>query len=459
MEKALSSYVSDLSFEDLPQDVVEYCKLLIMDSLGVTLPGSQALGCPEVVELIKSWRGALGSRILIHGTRVAPPLAALVNGMMMHALDFDDTFDASALHTFVNVLPAALATADFLGNRDGKELITALVAGVDIICRISVAIKRPLSWIRTSTCGSFGAAATAGKILGLSEDEMLNALGIVYSQTAGNAQGLVEGKLVKRMQPGFASQAGVASAFLARAGISGSHSFLEGKYGFFNLYEGGEYDPEKVVEGLGDDFFISKLSLKPYPCCRMIHSSIDAALELRKTTPIDHGEVEEVVVTVSRMVKEMVGKPFILRSNPQVDAQFSIPYTVSVALIRGDVFLKDFEAPAVFDENTRALAEKVRVISDPALPEKDIEHARLKIRTKQGKEYCSAVEAPLGNPSNPLSMRQCMEKFLKCLSHSALPFEKGQSEELLSMIRNLEKLGDVRELVRFMVLQGKQLYN
>ena len=138
-----------------------------------------------------------------------------------------------------------------MGGVDGKTLITALVLGVDVINRISLAIRRPLSWIRTATCGSFGAAAAAGKILGLDRGQMQNALGVVYSQTSGNAQGLLEGRLIKRMQPGLAAQAGVLSAFLAREGITGSHEFLEGAYGFYNLYERGEYDPAPVTPGFG----------------------------------------------------------------------------------------------------------------------------------------------------------------------------------------------------------------
>ena len=198
----------------------------------MALAGHNAPGCAAVAALVGSW-GAVsgGSTVLVHGFKTSPPLAALANSTLMHALDFDDTLDASALHTFVSVLPAALATAEAAGEVDGKRFIAALVLGTDIICRISFGIQRPLSWIRTSTCGSFGAATVAAKILGLDRDGVTNSLGIVYSQTSGNAQGLLEGKLVKRMQPGFAARAGVTAAFLARAGITGSREFLTGKYG------------------------------------------------------------------------------------------------------------------------------------------------------------------------------------------------------------------------------------
>jgi 2-methylcitrate dehydratase PrpD len=449
LEGKLVDHVSRVNFQNLPTEVVEYCKLFIIDSFGVTFPGYSAPGCREVAELTRNWGGS-GSTVLIHGNRAAPPFAALANSTMMHALDFDDTLDVSALHTFVTVLPAGLATAEYLGGVDGKTLITALVLGVDMICRVSLGIRRPLSWIRTSTCGSFGAAVTAGKILGLDCERLTNALGVVYSQTAGNAQGLIEGRLVKRMQPGFAAQAGVTSAFLAHAGITGSHDFLQGQYGFYNLYERREYDPEPVVDRLGEHYTILDLSLKPYPCCRMTHASIDGALQLKDMIDDPAKDLEEILVIASKMVTEMVGKTFVIGTDPQVDAQFSIPYTVSAALLYGDVFLKDFEIAAIMDEKVKALAERVKVTSDPDLPDKDILHAKITIRMKNGQAHEASVHAPLGNPDRPLTMEHCKEKFRKCLAQSNVDFTDSKTDKLLSMIEYLEQVKDVRLLTALM---------
>ena len=450
LESKLLDHVSRVRFEDLPEAVVAYCKLFIMDSLGVTFPGSQAPGCPEVVNLVRDWGGGAGSTVLIYGHQTPPPLAALANSTMMHALDFDDTLDASALHTFVSVLPAALATAESAGGVDGKRFITALVLGVDVICRLSLGIQRPLSWIRTATCGSFGAATTAGKMLGLDTTKMTNALGVVYSQTSGNAQGLLEGRLVKRMQPGFAAQAGVTSAFLARAGITGSRHFLQGEYGFYNLYEGGEFDSGPVLDGLGQHYTIMDLSLKPYPCCRMTHATIDIALELGKVVGSSPADIAEIQVSVSKMVTEMVGKPFVLGPDPQVDAQFSIPYTASAAIMRGDLFLEDFEIEQISDAQVKALAERVNVTTDPSLPEKDIAHSKMLVRMKSGKSYERTVEAPLGNPSNPMDMSRCKEKFEKCVAASGVSLGPEKVNDLLSVIENLEAVEDVSLITSLM---------
>jgi len=451
LESRLIDHITKVHYEDLPPETVDYCKLLIMDALGVTFPGSLAPGCPEVASLARAWRSESGSSILIHGDKTTPPLAALVNSTMMHALDFDDTLDASALHTFVNVLPAAMGAAETVGSIDGKRFMTALILGVDVICRLSMGISRPLSWIRTATCGSFGAATTVGKILGLDHEQMTNALGVAYSQTSGNAQGLLEGRLVKRMQPGFAAQAGLTSAFLAEKGITGSHAFLEGTYGFYNLYEQGEFDREPIVEKLGFHYTITDLSIKPYPSCRMTHASIDAALELRDVIGGVVEDIDKIEVKASKMVTEMVGMPFVIGTNPQVDAQFSIPYTVACALTRGDVFIGDFETEAIHDRQVKALADRVKVSVNPDLPAKDILHAELTIKMKDGRTHGKTINVPLGNPAKAMGAEQCREKFRKNVAYSGLNFGNAKIEELLSMIDSLEDIQDISRMIALML--------
>ena len=451
LENRLIEHIAKVRYEDLPPEAVAYCKLLIMDTLGVVFPGSLAPGCTEVADLAREWRCESGASVLIYGHKTTPPLAALVNSTMMHALDFDDTLDASALHTFVNVLPAALAAAESSGKISGKKLITALVIGVDIISRISIGIHRPLCWIRTATCGSFGAAATASKILGLDKAGIANALGVVYSQTSGNAQGLIEGRLVKRMQPGFAVSAGVTSAFLAMKGITGSVDFLCGPYGYYNLYELGEFDLKPVLDSLGSHYAVTDLSIKPYPSCRMTHASIDAALELRGAIGGCPEDIDQIELKASKMVTEMVGKPFILGTNPQVDAQFSIPYTVACALVRGDVFIGDFEIAAIHDRHVKALADRIKVSINPQLPAKDILHAELIIKMKDGRTHKKTVNVPLGNPAKAMDAEQCREKFKKCVAYSGLNFDSGKIEALLSMIDSLEDIQDINRMISLMM--------
>jgi len=444
--KKLVDHVTGTQFSDLPEAVVDNAKRFILDSLGVAIAGSSAPGCKEVVDLVKELGGKPEATILIYGGKVPSPSAAMANSMMMHALDFDDTLDESALHAHVSVLPAALATAESVGKVSGKDLITAVTLGVDLVCRLGLATRRPLSWIRSATCGFFGAAAAAGKVMGLDGDQMSNALGVAYSQVAGNAQCLIDGGLVKRMQPAFAARAGILSAFLAQGGITGARHFLEGQYGFFNLYEGGNYGREKLLEDLGNRFEGMKLSIKPYPSCRMTHAAIDAALAIREEHGIEPSDIEEIIVHASKMVYDMVGSPFAIRENPQVDAQFSIPYTVAAALIRGDVFLKDFEESPIRDPRALACAEKVRVEVDPELAERDIMTAHLVLKTKD-RVYSKRIDRVKGNPLNPMSLDDCIEKFRKCVLSYQRPMPGEKVEEILDCLVNLEGLKDIRTLM------------
>jgi 2-methylcitrate dehydratase PrpD len=252
---------------------------------------------------------------------------------------------------------------------------------------------------------------------------------------------------VKRMQPGFASSAGVTSAYLAARGITGSRLFLTGPYGFYNLYEQGDYHPERISKGIGQHFTINDLSLKPYPSCRMTHSTIGAALKLKEQLPTSD-QIENIDISVSSMVAEMVGKAFEIGSNPQVDAQFSLGYTTACAFIRGDVFLDDFETEKIMDPAVQRLAGRVVVSVNEEIPAKDIFQTEIKVTLKDGSVLSHSVQVPPGNPEDPMSDGQCREKFNKCIDYSGLSFDDQARKELIYMIDNLEDLKDIHQLVR-----------
>ncbi|MFW6147582.1 MAG: MmgE/PrpD family protein, partial [Thermodesulfobacteriota bacterium] len=433
-------------------EVVDETKKFILDTIGVGLAGAKQPGCREVVDVAKTWSSnPAGSTIVFYNEKVAPHEAAFANSVLMHALDFDDTLDRSAMHTHVSSLPAALALAEVQKETSGKDLITAVCLGVDITCRIASAITTPLSWIRTATCGSFGAAAAAAKILHLDEKAILAALGVVYSQTAGNAQCLVDGGLVKRMQPGFSARSGVLSAALASRGVTGAVHIFEGDYGFYNLYERGKVNAEKVTEDLGTHFGVMDLSIKPYPCCRMTHAAIDAALELIDSHEIDPERIKEVNVSASKMVSDMVGAPFQIRENPQVDAQFSIPYTVAVALRNGSVLLSDFIPETITgSQSILELARKVNVIVDPALSDNDISSVNMSVTSLDGITFTHQLDALKGSPSKPLSFDECAVKFKNCLQYSGKSALIEKSGHMVDFIFNLDKKDDVREIFDYL---------
>jgi 2-methylcitrate dehydratase PrpD len=448
----LVRYVSETTYDKLPPEVVSETKKFILDTVGVGLAGAREPGCREAVDVVKKWSANdAASTIMYYGGKVSPHEAAFANSVLMHALDFDDTLDSSAIHTHVSALPAALALAEVRGKVGGKELITAVALGVDVTCRIASAITTPLSWIRTATCGSFGAAAAAAKTLDMGEQGILNTLGIVYSQTAGNAQCLVDGGLVKRMQPGFSARSAVLSAALASQGVTGATNIFEGEFGFFNLYERGKVNLEGATENLGDHFGVMDLSIKPYPSCRMTHACIDAALELRNSQSIDPEAIAEILVSGSKMVSDMVGAPFEIRTNPQVDAQFSIPYTVAVALMRGKVLLGDFSSDTITKgTSVLELAKKIKVVIDPELPAKDISSANMKVRMVSGETLSARVDGLKGSPSKPMSFDECAAKFRNCLEYSGKQSLIENADTLIELLFNLEQKKDVGEVFDYL---------
>jgi 2-methylcitrate dehydratase PrpD len=448
---ALVRYVAETNFDSLPREVVDETKKFILDTIGVGLAGVREPGCREVVDLVKTWSSnPAGSTIIFYKDKVSPPEAAFANSVLMHALDFDDTHDSSAMHTHVSSLPAALALAEVRQGTSGKDLITAVTLGVDITCRIASAITTPLSWIRTATCGSFGAAAAAAKILQLDERAILATLGVVYSQTAGNAQCLVDGGLVKRMQPGFSARSAVLSAALASRGVTGATHIFEGEYGFYNLYERGKVITDRATENLGNQFGVMDLSIKPYPCCRMTHAAIDAALELSSSHVIDPDGIKEVGVSVSKMVSDMVGAPFTMRDNPQVDAQFSIPYTVAVALSNGRVLLSDFTPETIKGAAPiLELARKVTVSLDPALPDKDLSSLQMSITMLDGQTLTHKLHALKGSPLKPLSFDECAAKFKTCFEYSGKSALVEKGDRIVDFIYNLEKKRDASEILDY----------
>ena len=263
---AFARMVKNQRYEDIPTEAVEATKMDILDTLATTLAGSSYGGTRELMEVMKYWGGREESSILIHGGKVPAPAAALVNGHMAHARDYDDIYHVARIHVGAVNVPTGLAMAEKLGGVSGRELITAVCTGIEIELRIGQAAMLWTQFHPTATFGYFGSCATAGRLLGLDEEQMINAFGIAYAQAAGNKQCMHDGSLTKKLQPGLAARGGILATHLAQKGYTGTRNNLEGKAGFFNLYHGGKYDPAPLTKDLGKYFDVVRLGYKPYPC-------------------------------------------------------------------------------------------------------------------------------------------------------------------------------------------------
>lgn len=398
----LAEYVVSLKYEHLPAEAVAATKKDILDTLAAALAGSTADGIKTVRELLLDWGGKKESTILVYGDKLPAPNAAMMNGTMAHARDYDDIHDRGVVHAGVSAIPATLAIAERRGKVTGKELITAVALGIDLMCRLGIAAGVPPAnsgWHNTAIFGIFGSTAACGNLLGLDVNKMINAFGIAYSQCSGNVQCIRDSALSKRMQAGFAAKGAILSALLAEKGYTGAQNTFEGKYGLFNVYYEG-FDKKALISDLGSSFEIINIGFKPYPSCRGTHNGIDAALALAQQHNINPDEIEKIIVHHGRNSLICL-EPLAVRRKPHsvVDAQFSIPYTIARALTQRKVGLSDFTEQSVLDESVAKIAQKVKPHFVQELTSAGaLEPIIVDIHLANNRVYSKRVDVALGDP-------------------------------------------------------------
>jgi 2-methylcitrate dehydratase PrpD len=454
--RILVKNIIKVAYETLSPAVIEMTKKLILDSLACALAGSSAVGMRELNELMNELGGKEESTVVAYGSQVPSPSAALVNGSMGRALDFDDTHDVAIIHPAVPVVSAGFAVAERRETVSGREFIPAITLGIDLSCRMSAAspvnMLEGYGWDYSAMYGYFGAAATSSKILGFGEDELLNALGIAYYQSSGMRSSATTGYTTKAMGSGFAARGGVISALMAEKGITGTKEPLEGKWGVYNLFHRGDYIPQKLTGGLGETFMVEDDSFKPYPCCRCIHPFIDATVALVKENDLKPLDVEEVIAYAGHASYFVVAEPLEFKQSPptSVASQFSLPWALANAINYRKVEIKHFTDEAVKSKDIKQLAKKIVPRLDPKLSREGIEPAIVEIKMKGGETYSKRVEHALGHPENPLGMEGIAEKFRTCATYAARPISEGNLAEAVGMVEDLENVADVGQIPRLL---------
>jgi 2-methylcitrate dehydratase PrpD len=451
----LARNIVQVNYDDIPGEAIEAAKRDILDTLGVAVAGSNAPGGREIMGLVREWGGKEESTVIMHSQRVPSPYAALVNGTMAHALDFEDSHEGVVLHAGVSVIPAAFAVAERVGKVSGKELLTAVTSGVDVVCRLGEASNQSpsiIGWHYTSLYGIFGAAAAAGKLLELDEQQMVNAFGIAYSQAAGNFQCVIDGALSKRLQAGFAASGGLTSSLMASRGLTGARNTLEGEKGLYQVYHHGDYNPKRLTAGLGKHFAIVDLSFKPYPCCRNCHPFIDATLALAAEHNLAADNVEEISIRCGEVAR-LLCEPLDIKQKPRVlvDAQFSIPWAVATALVKRKVALEDFTPEAITNPVVLRVASKVKAEVEPQMETRGTSPALVEIKMKDSSViYSKREDIAKGNPKKPMSWGELCHKFSDCARHGAKPVSQDSVEKAISLLADLEKVEDVGEIIRLL---------
>jgi len=294
----------------------------------------------------------------------------------------------------------------------------------------------------------------AGRIMGLDEEKMINALGLAYHQCGGAGSGVGDGALAKRMGPGLAAKAGITAALMAERGITGERNCLEGREGrggIFNTYMRGDYDVKILTADLGNRFEGVNIGDKPYPCCGFTHPFIDATLALRARHDIKTEQVREIIACGGQSGYGLC-QPLELKRAPRtiVDAQFSVPWTVSTALVKGKVTLEDFTNEALKSEDILKTAQKITGELDPSMTRHGVSPGKVTIFMQDGAEYTEKVENFLGSVENPMTFEDCANKFRECAPCSIKPLAADTVEKVIEMIGQLEQLDDATEIIKLL---------
>lgn len=433
----LAEFIVNLRFKDIPQNVIDQAKKCFLDWLGVTLGGASY----PIANILTEFAGDIGGKeqatIFGKGIRTNILNAALANGAISHVLDFDDTHTGSLCHVSSPIMPVIFSIGEYK-HINGTDCIAAFVSAFETSARIGMAMEPDhynAGWHATSTLGHLGATAAAGKLLGLNEKQMRQALGLGATQASGFQ--VVFGTMCKPFHPGKAAMDGILAAMLAKKGFDSPENILETRKGFCEIFSK-NIDFTKITEGLGEEYQILNNTFKPYASCLLTHPSIDAALDLKNTYNISIQDIEKVEGHVAPLVMNVAGK-----KNPKaaLEGKFSIYYCIAVALAEGEVGEDKFTDQRMRDKMLSNLQKLISIEVDPKF---DNTTAELTLKTRKGSSYTKKIFTPRGDPRNPLSFSQLEQKF-KILARMVLSEEKV--EGLITHIQTLEKLEDMNRLI------------
>lgn len=448
-----AEFAANTSYENLSRDAIEGAKRSILDILGVILAASgMEPASRAAVDLAREAGGRPESSILAFGGKVPAIMAAFANGAMAHSLDYDDQTPWGQ-HASSSLIPAVFAIAERRGHVSGKEMITAVAIGQDLFNRLRRYTDWKKDWFFSTIAGVFSATAAAGRMLNLPSNQIANALGIASLQSSGTTEMInATGSDLRAIYAGFPAKGAVLATLLAEKGLSGIPTLFEGKYGILSLYFGGRYDRANLVAGLGEEFTGGLTLYKRWPAVGTAHSHIHATIGLVKEHDLDLAEIAEIRVFVGDY-HQLMCDPLETRRVPStlVEAKFSLPFLVAVAVVRRDMSLRDFTEEALRDPDVLAAAQKVVPINDDALDWKlELPPGRVEIITRDGRKFGRVGTDIPGSAEAPMSWDDIVTKFKDCASFAAVPRSPEQIEAVHRMVQRLELVDDATEVLRML---------
>ncbi len=421
---AVGEFAARTTLDDVPAEVRERARHLILDAVGLAF-ASTAYPFPGVALTALSAFGGAGEQpVLGMPDRLPARDAAVLNGVLVHGMDFDDTHIPAVTHVSASALPAALAAAVAAGA-DTRALLLAYILGVEVTSRVGIGGAggfHDVGFHPTAVAGAFGAAVAAGKVAGLDAAGLAAAQGVVGSMSSGLLEFLADGAWTKRLHPGWAAMSGLTAAGFAAAGWSGPSAVYEGRFGLYASHLGGrDTRPDAVADGLGDTWELMRTAVKPYPVCHFIHAFADAVLLLRPA--IGAATVTGIRCAVHPVPGKVVCEPPEAKWAPrdEYDAKFSLPYVVATTLLRGRFGLAELSDAALADPAVLDLAQRVRVVDDPDSAFPAAYSGAIEIELDDGRVLRHREQVNRGHDERPLTNDDVVAKFRETIGTVAPP--------------------------------------
>ena len=438
--------VTDTRFEDLPAPVVDRARAFLLDTLGVGIAGNRAPFQGQLLLAAQAWGASTEASVLGSDVRLPAPSAALANGYRIHAQEFDCVFEAGVIIPMGPLVAATLAHIERKLARgeavSGRSLILALVVGVEISCTLGLAARSGMKFFRPGVTGGFSALAALCVLDGVDSDFVRRGFGIAYSQISGSMQSHEEGSSMLAMQIGFNARAALTAFDLAHAGFSGPVRILDGRFGYFPVFET-EGDMPAAWAQIGKPWKITRLSHKPYPSGRVTHGMAHAMLQLRDQLKAD--EIAHVHVAMPPLGFRLVGRPIKGDMTPNY-ARLCVPYVASAALIRGAVGLEDFLPEAVNAGDVFALGARFTTGEFDHPDPNAFYPQRLRVETRDHRVIERELPYAPGHPEMPLSDAQNLAKFRACLRFAGCDADGAPARTVEQEIAGLEQVENLAAL-------------
>lgn len=463
MDKTIAQQIAEigvaLKFEDIDERTIDNAKIFILDCLGCILSGSHVESAASVRNSISDF--AAPGECSVYGTdiKVNPMYAALANGVAGHSQDYDDDHREGTQHASVSVLPAVLALAEKYG-KTGKEALVAYILGSDVTIRAGEAFNGTsyyAGWHLTGTCGVFGAAAAASKIMGLDVQQFVNALGVAGSEAGGIGEFNSCGAWTKRFHAGQSAMDGVLAAYMGKNGYYAPPTVFEGKDGFLRVfsYKGnaekpqpdGDYNAEKLTANFGKKWEMADNSIKLHSCCRFTNNFCDCAIDIHNQG-CDTSKIKSIHAECNLFTDMKLCRPVDIKRHPQnvVNAQFSMFYEIACGLVKGRVLPESFTEEAIKDTEVNRLCDLITWEINPQFQAvyPDRYPARVTVTMEDGSVYVGEVEYPKGDPEYPASREEVITKF-KANASTTIPEDK--IDRIIQLVDDFENLKDLYELI------------